>query len=366
MKIKELFKSEIIRLPLNQTAFPEKNFRDFLFEKLDNYVESIELLDFSDLPEIFSPDSEKSLVTSLVSGIKKALDLYLDGYPSDSYSELKQSFDMSLFSHLRNCSLSKNTSLYRLRKEKGAYPLNKKELFHIPFNNRVKVSTQRYSIPGFPSLYVSNSVYVAWEELGRPTPDEVQACRLKTTEEINLFDLTTEIYLGEENIINTTSPSDLWKDLIVWPIIAACSVKVLNKEATFKPEYIISQLILQIVRKEKKWDGIRFSSTHIDLNKMKKAKGNFYNYVIPVKENKNVGYCEKLSHLFEMTEIVPWQILDVFAKPQGTFLYPADTTQYDVKGIELIFQKPLAYQYSIFGTLEKQLLLMTPSKINMA
>ncbi|MBK9285867.1 MAG: RES domain-containing protein [Sphingobacteriaceae bacterium] len=363
MKLIELFQNEIIRLPFHQQADPKKSFREFLFEKLDAYKSKIDSLDFSELPSIFSPDVEKLLVTNLIEGIKKSVDLYLDGYPFDAYSELKKSFDMSMFSHLTHGTLPEDRSLYRLRKEKGAYSLTQKELFHIPFNNRIKVSTQRYSIPGFPSLYAANSVYVAWEELGRPTPDQVQACRLQTKKPITFFDLTTDVYLGETTVLNSLKPEDLWKHLIVWPLIASCSVKVLDREAAFKPEYIIPQLILQIVRKEKKWDGIRFSSTHIDLNKMKSAKGAFYNYVLPVKENKNDGYCDKLNELFEMTEIVPWQIVDTFTKPQGTFLHPKDTTPYEIQAIELISEKPLAYQYSIFGTLEKRLIFMTPTKI---
>ncbi|HSZ24282.1 MAG TPA: hypothetical protein VK766_01115, partial [Cytophagaceae bacterium] len=310
--------------------------------------------------DIFSPTVEKLLIGNLIEGIKKSIDLYLGGYPFDAYSELKTSFDMSIFSHLMDGVLPIDSNLYRLRKEKGAYSLTQKELFHIPFNEIIKVSTQRYSIPGFPSLYVSNSVYVAWEELGRPTPDQVQACLLKNIKPITFFDLTTDIYLGDL----TLSPEELWRSLMVWPLIASCSIKVLSRDAAFKPEYIIPQLILQIVRKEDKWDGVRFSSTRIDLTKMKKAKGRFYNFVLPVKENKNYGYCEKLNKLFEMTQVIPWQIADVFAKSRGTFIGSTDKSiLYEITSIELIPGKPSAYKYSIFGTLEEELCLMTPTKI---
>lgn len=363
MKLTEIFQNDLIRLPIYQSTSNAKSFREYLFDKLDNFTSKIELLDFSELPNIFSPATEKQLIKNLIVGIKRSIDLYLDGSPFEAYLELKQSFDMSIFSHLTNGSLAPNTNLYRLRKEKGAYSLTQKELFHIPFHQREKVATQRYSIPGFPSLYVANSVYVAWEELGRPTPDQVQACRIVNKNTITYFDLTTDIYLGDMNVINSLKPEDLWKHLIVWPLIASCSVKVLNREASFKPEYIIPQLVLQIVRNEKKWDGIRFNSTHIDLNKMKKAKGSFYNYVLPVKENKNEGYCSKLIDLFDMTEAVPWQIIDVFGKPHGIIVHSRDATPYEAKGIELISDKPMAYQYTIFGNLEKKLFSMIPTKI---
>jgi hypothetical protein len=169
--------------------------------------------------------------------------------------------------------------------------------------------------------------------------------------------------MGDNSILTQTSPEELWKHLIVWPLNASCSFKVLDRESSFKPEYIIPQLVLQIVRNEQKWDGIRFSSTHIDLHEMKTAKGHFYNYVIPVKENKDEGYCDKLTNMFEMTHVIPWQIEHVFAKEQGTFIYGADETPYNVSAIELISRQTLAYQYSVFGNLENKLFVMSTNKI---
>jgi len=360
MKLIELLQDDVLKLPIYQST---SSFRECLFDRLDSYKSKVDLLDFSELPSIFSPGTEKLSVENLINGIKESIDLYLGGYPFEAFSELKKSFDMSAFSHLTNGTLPADKNLYRLRKEKGAYSLRQNELFHIPFDDRIKVATQRYSIPGFPSLYVSNSIYVAWEEMGRPTPDQIQACRLKNTKPISYFDLATDIYLGDLSVLNLLAAEELWKHLIVWPLIASCSVKVLNREAAFKPEYIIPQLVLQIVRSEKKWDGIRFSSTHIDLNKMRKAKGAFYNFVLPVKQNKNHGYCDELNKLFEMTEVVPWQNVDIFTKPQGSFYMGEDNTPYEIKAIELISENTLAYQYSIFGTLEQRLYSMASTKI---
>lgn len=365
MKLLELFQEDIIQLPIYQSAPTSKSFREHLFDRLDIYKRKIDLLDLSELPHIFSPATEKLLIENLINGIKRSIDLYLDGNPYEAYLELKESFDMSMFSHLTDGVLSPNNNLYRLRKENGAYSLTQKELFHIPFHHRNKVATQRYSIPGFPSLYAANSTYVAWEELGRPTPDQVQACRLLNLTPITYFDLVTDIYMVDAGSLSLRNPEDLWRHLIVWPLIAACSVKVLNRESSFKPEYIVPQLVLQIVRNEKRWDGIRFSSTHVDLNSMKGAKGSFYNFVLPVKENKNFGYCDKLTEQFEMTDAVPWQIVDIFTKPQGSSLGTTDTTPYQVQVIELIPGKTLAYQYSIFGNLEKKLYSMTSTEIQL-
>lgn len=39
-------------------------------------------------------------------------------------------------------------------------------------------------------------------------------------------------------------PNEVISYLIIWPLMAACSVRVKNTTNTFKPEYIIPQLLL--------------------------------------------------------------------------------------------------------------------------
>ena len=42
------------------------------------------------------------------------------------------------------------------------------EMFHIKYELRGKVQTQRCSFPGLPCLYLGCSSYVCWLELNRP------------------------------------------------------------------------------------------------------------------------------------------------------------------------------------------------------
>lgn len=363
MKLIELFDEDIIRLPITQDA--KESFRKALFHKLDSYESLIRKLDFSEFGVIHSFDVQIKPVVDLIDGIKTSVNLYLGGYPAEAYVALKKPYDMGMFSHLTNDTLAKGEYLYRFRKKDGNYPLTQKELFHIPFHSRVKVDTQRYSIPGFPSLYAANSIYVAWEELQRLPLEQLQAAMLKTEKPINFFDLTTDVYLNRSSDLGAMDFSDVWKHLIVWPLIAACSIKVRDRESPFKPEYIIPQLMLQIIRTENKWDGIKFSSTHIDRNIMKKAQGTFYNYVLPVKNNDDDGYCTELCEMFHMSDVLPWQVAEVFLKPTGTAFISSgkSSVPYKVKGIELIPGTVLAYEYSVFGTLEQLLHSKLPSKI---
>ena len=255
---------------------------------------------------------------------------------------------------------------YRLRNDEANYGLSKGELFHIPFHKRGNVSTMRYSIPGFPCLYLADSVYVAWEELRRPSLSKIQAVRLENILDIKVLDVTTDIYMGEDAIIDALSPDELWTHLLVWPLIAACSIKVPDPKVSFKPEYIIPQLLLQIVRTNDDLQGIMFSSTHIDRNKIP-LKGSFVNFAIPVKENSDNGYCNTLLSCFNSTPPVPWEIGEVFSKRHitGMFLGAGSMPpKCVVDSIQLISGKDIPYGISTFGQLEKILLELDAEPIH--
>lgn len=61
-------------------------------------------------------------------------------------------------------------------------------MFHIPFELRGKAATQRYSIPGLPSLYLGSSCYICWEELHRPDLNTVNSTRLKKDNNVKYLD----------------------------------------------------------------------------------------------------------------------------------------------------------------------------------
>ena len=63
-------------------------------------------------------------------------------------------------------------NLYRMRISKET--LSKEKMFHVPFNMREKVSSARFSIPGFPCLYLGTSLEVCWNEIKRSLESEEQ------------------------------------------------------------------------------------------------------------------------------------------------------------------------------------------------
>ena len=170
-----------------------EDFRKCLFSVLDYYSKKNN--------ELNNDTYLNDKVSKLSNGIKKTIEAYYEGNPSKAYRILSTTLkETDLIIYLNKKSLIHNGSnLYRIRIKDSNYPLNRKEIFHIPYNLRELVATQRYSIPGLPSLYLANSIYVAWEELGRPSSNLIQAARFKNTRDLKLLDLSNDIYYEKKS-----------------------------------------------------------------------------------------------------------------------------------------------------------------------
>jgi len=360
MTLTDFLAQEHFLLPKYQS--PKQDFKLFIFKLLDVFVEKLSQLEpegyFEDMPE-FSISLIRERQIQLVSRIKEAIDSSYDGRPSKAYNALDKGLMNNLkdFSEVLNIiDIPAETNFYRIRIHKENYPLPNDNFFHIPFNLRGKVKTQRFSIPGFPSLYLGNSIYVCWEELKRPNTSDFQAVRLKSTTTIKIIDLSPP----PEGLI----PRQLYRYLMTWPLVLASSVKVREHEDAFKPEYIIPQLLLQWVREKQEVDGIAYQTTNIDY-RTSLSEGRFTNIVLPVKENKIRGLCEVLKSKFEITDVISHQ-LSQLAFGSGNFTYTHDeinSLNSNIKYIEFIKGKKSIYGYSILGDLERQLNSMVTERI---
>lgn len=359
MKFEDFLNNTYLHLPKKRDA--EEPFNSYIEKLIDRYVDESKDVEF---PE----GTDKSQVTfrleAITVGIKDAVKLFYFGKPFDAYTTLKTGIDSSQIKEFwEDYSFDPNKNFYRIRIKNANYPLSRQELFHIPFNLRGKIRTQRFSIPGFPCLYLSNSIYTAWEEMKRPNLEEIQAIRLQNKSTLNLIDLTNSKYGGNYN----SERSDELKiyDFLMWPLIAACSIKVREVSDHFKPEYIIPQLLLQWIRNNKSVHGIKFSSTHIDLNESK-SQGNFYNLVLPVIANKENGYCENLSEMFKLTDVLSWQ-LHQFSSGEASFSYYDEELagiNSDIINIEIIKGRVLPYHFSPLSNIEMTLKSMKAMDID--
>lgn len=356
MNISNLMSDKFFSLPKYR---PEgQDFKTYVTEMLDEFMKMLnELVKaheyFDDLPD-YSLETIIKRQKYLIKQIKNALNYYYEGKPASALNSLKRGLksENKNFEYLMyQKKLPPETSFYRIRKHKENFPLPAYNFFHIPFELRGKVKTQRYSIPGFPSLYLGTTIYVCWEELGRPNINDFQVVRLKNVETINVLNLVppTEEYI---------TPYRRYCYMMLWPLIFSSSIKVNNQDDTFKPEYIIPQLLLQWVRNKEDIDGILYQTTHIDLHQTK-SKGEFHNIVLPVKENKTNGLCQKLKSKFEITAATSIQLNELIF---GNLIDGGTTDELNVNEniqmLEIINGQVLPYSYSKLGNMESILLKM--------
>ncbi|MFF2019744.1 hypothetical protein [Paenibacillus sp. NPDC058177] len=293
----ELVKEEF-DLPITYTNI---SYKELVKTKNLSYMEGARQLK---LKHVLS-DAEVNMVNKVCEAIESSLHKYYDGFPSEAYQLLKPAIDQlsCYFDSFYLFNRNRDPRLYRIRRDMT--PLtNKKDLFHIPFEERTLVSTQRYSIPGFPCLYLGSSVYACLEELRTVSNTQhVYVSSFRNDRGMNFIDLgyPPRVATKASYKKSDTESYDALKALyLCWPLMAACSVQVKDDARPFKPEYIIPQLLLQWVRNSTHFNGIRYFTSR--SNSYVQSVHLYQNYVFPIKENKEYGYCDNLVEHFTLTD----------------------------------------------------------------
>jgi hypothetical protein len=293
--------------------------------------------------------------SKFIGGILRSIDKYNDGRPHEAYSEFSKTMSerMASFRTILNTGVyEKNKSFYRIRKNSENYLIERKKMFHIPFEERRRVTTQRFSINGYPCLYLGTSIYVCWEELSRPKLNEFQISRLINNESIKFLDLSKPLMKGKNEVTK-----DMYRYFVLWPLIASCSLKVNSYDLPFKPEYIVPQLLLQWIREEKTFHAIRYYSTHI-ISKNKSIDGEIYNLVFPVEGIQESGYCPVLSKMFKITDPISHELFEILKG--SSIVVDIDGIRKSVinnkiKDFKSINEFKSDYGDSVFGWLEDHL-----------
>jgi len=325
---KEALLERYINFIEQKLSFPlsyKGNFSDYLFSYLDDYKQGV-----FELGGMSNEEFDK--LEGVIEGIKKAVDEYYQGQPAKAYSSIEKGLRLitdEMNSHLESLNADK---LYRLRtcEDGNSNEYSREEMFHIPFHLRTLVATQRYSIPGLPSIYLGSSAYVCWEELGRPNFSNLKISMYRKTSDLRIIDFgipPSQIvdYGRNQDAIQREGIDKMLKEiniyLIIWPLIAACSVKVKEKKHTFKPEYILPQLVLQYVTTNE-YDGIRYLSVNNSFQQTDYRL--LHNYVFPAKTTLSNGHCTELKKCFQLTRGIPWSIYEIYkGTPSG--LPPGET-----------------------------------------
>ena len=230
------------------------------------------------------------------------------------------------------------THFFRMRSNETYDLYRPLEMFHIPFEKRYLTTNQRYSISGYPCLYLGNSVYGCWEELNRP---DIKMCNIVALDNVGKL---TVIDLSLSNMC----PSEfVEEDIYNMTLSLICSLKVNDKESPFKPEYIVPQTLLSCMISRNDYpnqiycDGIKYtSSIYGSKRNLFHNIGLFDNYVIPIKRSSEKGHCSELSNLFVISETTSIAI--------NKILSPCVNNYADYSG-------SYSYELSDFGLIEQQL-----------
>lgn len=346
MTLNEFFNSELVSLPKGGFDDGTETFDKFLETLFERYLTQLRSLDDASFPEL--KIELQSLVTGserLAHSIVRTVRDALAGRGDAAYRELSgelsnidwTQFVIDLSASDDSIDLSDPYStqelaihhppLYRVRSERSEFNIpDRGDIFHVPFEKRRLVSNQRYSVTGLPCLYLGSSLWICWEELGRPPLDSLWVSRFKFAEPVRVIDFQFSPHQvwgmfdahrsnppipaprNSEVKLKTKFSSNFLKSYArYWPLIASCSIRREQRIGNFVPEFIVPQLLLQWVAGNELLDGIRYFSVRTP------TRGNHVlghsNCVFPVKTVSFRGYCSKLAQTFALTQPVSWETL---------------------------------------------------------
>lgn len=130
--------------------------------------------------------------------------------------------------------------------------LKREDMLHIPFDKRSIISTQRYSIPGVPCLYLASTSYGAWRELGKPEESNFNVAAYKIPKDLIILNLCQEplFISGSASMMKTSKDVKALEEFVeIFPLVMATSFTVAEKDRKFKSEYMVSQLVMQVVKR---------------------------------------------------------------------------------------------------------------------
>ena len=174
---KNLFNDKTLHLPLRWNGI---DFYSTLDNHFNHYIKQLELLPIengyhNNLIHIDTKDIKR--VCGLLT---KTVKYYLNGFPSKAYSSFERVMDLlmlkplkvyqkSVLEHFEDSRNRYQTDddlkLFRVVCVGENKPYSRTRVFHTPYTLRSKVSTSRYSIAGYPSLYLGTTLALCLEEV---------------------------------------------------------------------------------------------------------------------------------------------------------------------------------------------------------
>lgn len=342
MKFKDLFK----RIDSVKNSSSYKNIN----------VSSRLTMIFNTLNEVLQEDGiDISILRPICNNLIDIVNLSLSGKRNKAFSLLYSTYfeGNNIFRLNIKDYNTRKKAFYRMRNSQEYVQYEKDEMYHIPFEKSYLVGNERFSITGFPTLYLSSSIYGCWEETGRGNLEYANIAFFKNTQKISLISLvkpSQKIYVQN----NST--------LLALPLLLATSLEVTCPKEKFIPEYIVPQLLMECLIEYRSQNtttdlvGIEYKSVHQnkrDLMFTESDKSDiFINYAIPPYGYQSKGgVCPKLKEIFEYWDSTSWAKLQY--KRPNAFININENGQN-------------RYDISRFGLMERYLNLHVPEMLTYA
>lgn len=255
----------------------------FTVKRDNEYFPKLKEMLFNLVSEIESNGAEKQIVDATrdyVEKITRSIELYYQGNLVDAQLIVNEM--ITEFGEVAPAVTDINGSIafpgggpdysevqfFRARLSENVVEFSANEMLHIPFNMRHVVKSERFSIPGLPCLYLGNSSYVCWVEMGCPADHRFNVALVildNSQKVLNLTVTISSLYAFKEEVHNM-SEEEADKhviDLLRLMILTFCtSYKVTEGNRNFKSEYIMPQMIM-LACKSSNLDGITYYSKQI-------------------------------------------------------------------------------------------------------
>jgi hypothetical protein len=178
MKITDLLNNPLLHYPKKRD---DRSYESLLIDTFNDYINLLDQLDDFEIRQEKLRRIEavklKEKALQLSKAIIKAITQHNYGKPYEAFDVLKNVLDTDRFFKMQ--IFLGGDDFFRVRVSPGRFTLSKQDLFHIPYQLKHQIRTQRYSIPGFPCLYLSDSIYTCWEEMRRPPIEALHASRFR-------------------------------------------------------------------------------------------------------------------------------------------------------------------------------------------
>ncbi len=303
MTRQDLYKEMVKLTPSNYSG--QQSFIEHLSNMFDKYLTLLSEFDEKDIQIEWPKYVEK--IREYCQAIEEVIRLYYSGLYFQAYNVLKGQIE-----RLPKWRINHKRPFYRMRVvDEGTVPTYE-GMFHIAFDKRGIIKTQRYSAPGFPCLYLGILPSTCWEEMDRP---DLRKTFVSLFQPEGFYSFLKFSVPNEQTWMTGERKNIVFmNDLEYFPFVIASMVIVRNKYDVFKPEYIIPQLVMQwlienrrgISQKDKSSIhipiGVIYTSVHYNVFDAGQNDLDYINIAVPAYYNSEHKYSTALRTFYSYTD----------------------------------------------------------------